>query len=183
MDDKNDIELYKSFLNGNNEAFDEIIKKYRKKLILFINKYVRDIEIAEDISQETFIYILINRKEYDFKYSLKTYLYTIAKCRSINYIKKYKKIVNFDEDYMTDIQIEMDLDENLIKEENKKQVFKAISKLKVEYQTAIILKDFENFKYEEMCKILNKNMPQIKILIYRARKSLKNVIEKEGMVC
>ncbi len=40
MEEKTDIDLYNSFLKGNNEAFDEIINRHRKKLIFFINKYV-----------------------------------------------------------------------------------------------------------------------------------------------
>ena len=84
MENKTDVDLYNSLLNGNNEAFDEIMNRHRNNLILFINKYVHDLEISEDLAQDTFVYVLINRKEYDFKYSLKTYLYTIAKCRASN---------------------------------------------------------------------------------------------------
>ena len=43
--------------------------------------YVKNIEIAEDIAQDSFMYMIINKVEYDFKYSFKTYLYTIAKSR------------------------------------------------------------------------------------------------------
>ena len=88
-----DTELYKEFLSGNKEAFDELINRHRKNLICFINSYVRNIETAEDLAQDVFVYILINRKEYDFKYKMKTYLYTIAKSRALNYLKRNKKFV------------------------------------------------------------------------------------------
>lgn len=76
-----DIKLYKEFLLGSQVAFDKLIDKYRKNVICFINNFVRDIDIAEDLAQDVFVYILINRKEYDFTYSMKTYLYTIARSR------------------------------------------------------------------------------------------------------
>lgn len=85
LDEKSDQELYLAFLKNDNEAFTTLVKKYRKVLISFIIKYVKNIEIAEDLAQDTFVYMLINKKEYDFKYTFKTYLYTIAKSRAINY--------------------------------------------------------------------------------------------------
>ena len=100
IDRKTDAELYKEFLNGKEEAFNNIIRKYRKPLISFIMRFIKNIEVAEDIAQDTFVYVLINKTEYDFKYSLKTYLYTIAKCRAINYLKRERKVVSYDEAYM-----------------------------------------------------------------------------------
>lgn len=172
---KTEIELYNEFLNGNNESFNEIMKMYRKELIYFIMKFVHNYDVAEDLAQDTFLYILINRKEYDFKYELKTYIYTIARCRAINYLKKQRKIVNFDESYMTEEYLEVEA--NLIKEENKKELLNSIKEIKHEYQVAIYLRDFQEFEYKEIGKILNKTMPQVKMLIHRARKSLKKKME------
>ena len=93
INEKTDVELYREFLLGNKEAFEEIVVRYKDKLIYFIARYVKTIEIAEDLAQDTFVYILVNKKEYDFKYSLKTYLYTIAKCRAWNYLKREKRII------------------------------------------------------------------------------------------
>lgn len=178
----NDIKLYKEFITGNTSAFNEIIKKYRKPLISFIFRYVKNIDVAEDISQDTFVYILFNKKEYDFKYSLKTYIYTIAKSRTINYLKRHKREVRLDEQYYNYFYTETEIDKNIIKEENKNQILNAISKMKTEYQTIIYLRDFEEFKYNEICTILNKTMPQVKSLLHRARKQLKKIIKKEEFI-
>ena len=61
IDRKTDAELYKEFLNGNEEAFNNIIRKYRKPLISFISRLVKSVEVAEDIAQDTFVYVLINK--------------------------------------------------------------------------------------------------------------------------
>lgn len=183
LDTKTDIEIYNDFLNGNNEAFNIIIKRYRKLLISFIMKYVRNIETAEDLAQDTFVYVLVNRKEYDFKYTLKTYLYTIAKCRAINYLKKHNRIIRYEESYILDIAIDNDIDDNLIRQERNQLIYSSLKKLKQEYQIAIYLKDIQGFQYKEICKILNKTMPQIKMLIHRARKALNKLLKKEGNLC
>lgn len=180
---KEDELLYKDFLKGDKHSFDLIVKKYREELISFIQKYVRDKEIAEDLSQDTFVYVLVNRTEYDFKYSLRTYLYTIARCRAINYLNKKKREVNMEEEEIENIQGDFKIEDNIIKEENKKEILEAIYKLKEEYKTIIILKDFEDFSYKEICKILDKSMPQVKVLLHRARKALEKNIKKEEFIC
>ena len=172
MDDK---ELYKQFLKGNMTAFEEIVIKHKDRLIYFIMQYVKNFEVAEDLAQDAFVYILINKKEYDFKYSLKTYLYTIAKSRAINYLKKERRIVPLINDLMDDQAIE----ENIYRKEIKQNGRKAIKKLKPEYQSAIYLADIEELSYREISKILTKSMPQVKILIYRARRKLEEILKRE----
>ena len=180
LNTKTDVELYKDFLKGNNESFNLIAKRYRNQLILFIMKYIQNYEIAEDLAQDVFLYILINKKEYDFKYSMKTYLYTIAKSRAINYIQRTKRNMFLSE--IHDIQNEkFDIDEKLLESEQRQKILDAIKQLKQQYQIAIYLKDFQNFQYKEISKILNKTMPQVKMLIYRARKSLKKVLNEGGI--
>lgn len=186
LDNRTDIELYKDFLNGNKDSFNVIIQRYRKPLIAFIMKYVKNIEVSEDLAQDTFLYMLVNKKEYDFKYTLKTYLYTIAKCRSINYLKKQNKKIVFDESYIVDLDIEHtedDMDNTLIKKEEYQLLYDTLKKLKHEYQIAIYLADFQGFQYKEISKILNKTMPQTKMLIHRARKSLNKLLRKEDYLC
>lgn len=176
---KEDIELYEEFINGDKEAFNEIIRKYRRSLILFIMRLVKNKEVAEDIAQDAFVYILMNKEEYNTKYSFKTYLYTIAKCRAINYLKRERKVVSYDEAYMGEKE-ETYIDEDLIKEENKKEIYEAIGKLKKSYQIVIYLKDIEGLKYKEISRILNKTVPQLKMMTHRARKSLEKIMRKEA---
>ena len=60
---KTDIELYNEFLNGDKEAFNQIILRYRKDVISFLWRYIKNVEIAEDLAQDTFLYMYINKKE------------------------------------------------------------------------------------------------------------------------
>ena len=71
------------------------------------------------------------------------------------------------------------IDEDLIKEENKKEIYEAIGKLKKSYQIVIYLKDIEGLKYKEISRILNKTVPQLKMMTHRARKSLEKTMRKE----
>ena len=176
---KEDKELYREFINGNEEALNELITKYRTELIHFIQKYVYDYQTAEDVSQEVFIYLLKHKEIYDFKYPFRTYLYTIAKSRALNKIKSNKKYVYIEDDpeYLSNAHFEFE--EDVFRKEENLKVRKALSKLKGDYQAAIYLVDFNGMTYDETAVILNKNMGQVKALLHNGRKRLKTILEKE----
>lgn len=173
-----DKELYNKFINGDENAFNAIVEKYRKPLINFIYKIVKDFEISEDITQEVFAYVYKTKKEYDFKYTLKTYLFTIAKSRAINYLNFPKQEIHFEENIFQNTY-NNELDEYLIKKEEQAYLLSIIDSLKEDYKIAIYLREFEGFKYEEIAKILNKTVAQTKMILYRARKALKKKIAKD----
>lgn len=171
-----DKKLYKEFLNGNQKAFELIMDKYAESVVYFINKFVKNVDAAEDIAQDVFVYVLINKKDYDFKYSLKTYLYTIGKCRALNYLKKEKRTVYLNEDLYED---ENGIENIISIKEKEKNLKEAINKLNDEQSRVIFLADIEELSYKEICKILDISMSKLKSLIHRARKNLKKILLKE----
>lgn len=176
MEEKTDKQLYKEFLLGNNDSFEEIVVRHKNAMIYFIQKYVKNIDIAEDLAQDVFVYILTNRKNYKFEYSLKTYLYTIAKSKSLNYIKRERRIVELDENQYEELE---ELEEKVFRNERAENLNKSIKKLKVEYQNAIYLADIEQLSYKEIGHILKKTDLSVKVLIHRARKALEKIIREE----
>ena len=153
MQEKTDKELYKEFLLGNNESFEEIVKRHKNSIIYFIQRYTKSIDIAEDLAQDVFLYVLIHKKNYRFEYSLKTYLYTIAKSKALNYIKREKRIVAIDEKEYENIKDVEELEEKVFKNERAENLKNAIQKLKLEYQNVIYLADIEELSYKEILKI------------------------------
>ena len=184
IDKQSDIELYQKFLNGDNEAFNTLIIRYRKQLVFFVMKYVRSLEIAEDIVQDSFVYMIVNKVNYDFKYSFRTYIYTIAKSRTLNFLKSTSKVV-----FVTDVlennyyNESIDIEEEYIKKEKNENLQKAIKKLKKEYQVVIYLYDFQGFKYKEISEILNQSMSKTKMMIHRAKKRLEKILKEEKSIC
>lgn len=177
MEEKTDKQLYKEFLLGNKNSFEEIVIRHKDSIIYFIQRYVKSIDIAEDLAQDVFVYMLINKRSYKFEYSLKTYFYTIAKSKALNYIKREKRIVQLDEMQFEDLE---ELEEKIFRNEKAENLKKSIKKLKIEYQNAIYLADIENLNYKEIGHILKKTESSVKVLIHRARKTLEKIIKEEA---
>lgn len=170
-----DIELYNDYINGNENAFNILVDRYRKKLISYIKRYIKNPETAEDISQEVFIYMFNAKKKYDFKYKFETYLYRIAKSRTINLIRKLKNEIYLDEINIIKTDYNNDIDSLLIKKEEIEQLLQMINNLKDDYKEVIYLKYLQGLNYKEICSITGKNIQQVKSLLHRARKILRNM--------
>ena len=84
---------YRRFLEGDEEGFVEIVRDYKDGLIFYLNSFVSNIHIAEDLTQETFIKLGLKRPKDLKKGSFKTWLYTIGRNTAVDYLRKNKKIV------------------------------------------------------------------------------------------
>ena len=176
-----DKELYKEFLEGNKDALSEIIEKYRAELIFFAQKFVKDYHSAEDVSQEVFIYLMKHKEIYDFKYSFRAYLYTIAKSRALNYIKVKRKHLFIEDDDVTLASDMHDVEEEIFRKEQNVAVRRAIKKLKKDYQIVLYLVEYKGSTYEETAVIMKKSISQVKALVHNAKKRLKVFLEEEGI--
>ncbi len=173
-----DKELYEGFLKGNTNNFDKLVLRYKNNLIYFISRYIKDVHIAEDLSQDVFVYVLLHKEQYNFNYSFKTYLYMIAKSRAINYLKKESKIVNFEQIENVCIR-DKELEDIIFSKEDVHSLKEALHKLKPDYQVVIYLLDIEEYSYKDVSQIMQKTVFQIKTLAFNARKKLKEIYRKE----
>ncbi|HIS62640.1 MAG TPA: RNA polymerase sigma factor [Candidatus Scybalomonas excrementigallinarum] len=166
---------YQRFLEGDKKAFEYLVLQYKDHLIYFINRYVMNIHTAEDIAQDVFVDIYIKKERYHFRYRFKTYLYTIARNKAVDYIRKQgRQIPMVDMERLHEEQMEEEsLLEQLIWKEERQQLLDAIKTLNSNYQALIILIDLEELSYQEAGKVLHKTVPQIKVSLHRARKALK----------
>lgn len=143
-----DKELYNNYLNGQKEAFEFLYNEYKKRIEYFIFNIVKDYQKAEDIAQESFIYIMQNKMKENV--SFKYYIYMVAKSRAINYINVEKRRNEISEKYLYNSidNIEKDVLEFIVEEENKKEVMNAIELLGAKYRNAIYLVNIEKLSYK-----------------------------------
>ena len=175
-----DIKLYNEYLDGNKEAFELLYNKYKEKIQYFIYNIVKDYQKAEDITQDTFVYVMQNKiKEgYTFKY----YIYLVAKSRAYNYINTEKKRTEINEKYLSNgsNQVEQDVADIITRNEKRKEVLNAINMLDDRYKNVIYLVKIEELTYKETAQILGMSVQNIKNLIHRGKKELYKILIKKG---
>lgn len=177
----NGASSYRRFLDGDDNGIVEIIRDYKDGLILFLNRYVNNIHVAEELTEDTFVRIVTRKPRFAAKYSFKTWLYTIGRNTAINYVKRESKISDAPvEDWDNLSRDEETLEQSYLREEQKIIVHKALSQINSDYGTVLYLKFFEDLTNEQIAKVTKKNKRQVENLLYQAKQSLKAELEKEG---
>ena len=167
-------ELYRRFLDGDEAAFEEIMTLYRDGLILFIDRFVRDLHAAEDISVDCFVYVLLHPKHYNFRTSLKTYLYMLGRSRALNCLRHRRALplLPLDEKAADERTPEA----AFLRDAQKRAVHDAIGGLPQDMQTAVYLVYFEELSYAEAAVVMKKKPKQVDNLLYRAKGLLREAL-------
>ena len=172
---------YRRFLDGDDNGIIEIIRDYKDGLTLFLNRYVDNIHVAEDLTEDTFFKLVSRKPRYTEKSSFKTWLYTIGRNVALSHLRRHSRISQISDEELALIQSdEESLEQSYLREERKILVNRSLSKLKPDYSQILYLKFFEEQSNEDIGRILHKSRRQVENLVYQAKKSLKSQLEQEG---
>ncbi len=177
----NGASSYRRFLDGDESAFGELMKELFRGLVFFIDGFVHDTHAAEDIAIDAFSDLIVHRHRYNFKVSLKTYLYMIGRSRALDYLK-HRKVVAFvelSEAYAVSDELAT-LERLVLADERKRLLHAAIAKLPEDMRVAVYLIYFEAMTYEEAASVMKKSRKQVDNLLYRAKKELRIILGEDG---
>ena len=178
----NDADRYRRFLDGDDNGLVEIIDEYHEGMSLYLNSIVNDMCLAEDIMQETFVKLAIKKPAFRGKCSFKTWLFTIARNCAIDHLRKDQKISDLSLDEYLVISDVTDTEKEYFKEEQKKELYRAMKRLNPEYYQVLYLMYFEGLDTSDIARIMHKAKRQVSDLIFRARKSLRSELERKGFI-
>lgn len=170
---------YRRFLDGDESAFREILDMYSENLIFFINRYVNNISVAQELSEDVFVEILIHKRRYNFRTSLKTYLFAIGRNKAVSYLRRCARKPEYAYEYIENEADRKNLEDEFIKKEQERKLHEALEKLNSDYKTVLHLVYFENMSNGEAATVMKKSKKQIENLLYRAKQALRKELERE----
>jgi len=179
----NGASSYRRFLDGDDNGIVEIIRDYKDGLMLYLNGYVRNIHIAEELTEDTFVKIVVKKPRFSGKSSFKTWLYAIGRNVALDYTRRASKTAEISaEEYSVILIDEENAEKEYLRSEQRITVHRALKKLNPEYQRVLYLVYFEGFENAQVASVMKKSKKQVENLVYRAKLSLKSELEKEGFV-
>lgn len=159
---------------------DAIYKKYCKCVYTFLYKLTNDIELSEELTQETFYTAIKKINTLNKKESIRTWLYQIAKNKWKDYLKKNKKAnIDLDENTVENLVANYDIEEDMIAKDNIIEFYKKIHMLDIDTREIIYLKIIRNFTFKEISQILGKNEEWARTKFYRGKLKLKESLKNE----
>ena len=170
---------YRRFLEGDDDAFCEIIRDYKDGLILYLNSFTGDYHTSEELMSDTFFKLLVKKPRFKGKSSFKTWLYAIARNEAFGYFRKGKRFTDTGGDTESYISDGESLEQSYIREEQKIRLHHTMNKLKPEYRQVLYLTFFEGFDNSAAAVIMRKSRHGIETLVWRAKKALKAELLKE----
>ncbi|MCK5076860.1 MAG: RNA polymerase sigma-70 factor [Calditrichia bacterium] len=175
-----DTKIYTGLQNSDFSAFKTIFNKYQSDIFNFLHYKTGNVQVAEDILQETFIKLWENRKNIKADLSLKSYIYTISNNMALNYFR-HKKIVQkhqIEKLHEGKDYYQLSPDTIYEKKELQTQIMQAINKLPKKSKIVFMLSRFNKLSYIEIAERLNISIKTVESHIGKSlkilRKSLKN---------
>ena len=185
-----DEELILAFQDGDRDAFNHIVERYKDKLTNFLYRFTYDIDSAQDLAQDTLLKVYINKDSYKEIAKFSTWVYTIASNLAKTELRKIKRRKTYTiSDLSTDDRefvLHRSDEESFENEEDTlvsgKILQKCLNVLDDEFKNIIILRDIQELSYDEISKILKIPLGTVKSRINRGRFKLKDLLKKEGVV-
>ena len=182
-----DDELVRRVQAGNNDAFEELVRRYERKVYNITYRLMGNEQDASEALQDAFLraYRFINR--FQFKSSFFTWLYRIATNVSLSKLRKRDKVdmVSIDEplneagDLPFEIPDHKFGPEQLMKQRELGQALQeAVDKLPADYKSVVVLRDLEGLSNEEVSKVLSLSVAAVKSRLHRGRLVLRDQLAK-----
>ena len=174
-----DEQLMARFQQGDENAYIELVNRYRDRLINFVYNYIGDFEISEDLVQDTLVKLYQKKHYYKEINKFSTWLYTIAKNLAFTEFRKKKQrkttlISQISKDGSSyDIPAEQPATDQEIQSEITNEIIrKAIDGLPEKFKEVINMRDIDQLSYEEISIIIEVPIGTVKSRINRARLQL-----------
>jgi len=188
MNDKTDEELIKDFQNGNINSYNHLVFRYKDRLFNYIYQFVHDIDLAEDLLQDTFLKLYTHKNSYKEIAKFSTWIYTIAGNFAKTELRKFKRRKTYSHS-----DLSFNDNEFIIEDKNKtpsdifldeglrESLHKCLSSLPLKFKNIIILRDIQELSYDEISTIVELSLGTVKSRINRARLKLYECLQNKGL--
>jgi RNA polymerase sigma-70 factor (ECF subfamily) len=170
----NDDALMQRVREGDDDAFGEIVDRYKDSLVNYVTHLVRSRDRAEEIAQDAFVRLYRNAAQYKAQERLGPYLFRIATNLVVTEARREKRwTLLLPRLHASSQRSEPSPDANLYTNEIQRQVAAALERLPLKYRAPLVLFEMEEWSYDEIARALEIASGTVKSRISRARDLLR----------
>lgn len=183
-----DADLMLRVKQGDREAFEELVEKYKQPVMNVVYRTLPDATEAEDLAQHVFLQVYKSAHRYEVSAKFTTWLFTIARNLCLNEIRRRSRHPAESLDATTPGNDEQPIrqvedirnvspPESLLQGELEEKIEEALAQLPEKQRTAILLCRGDELSYEEIAAVLQCSVSATKSLIHRGRETLKQSLK------
>ena len=180
--------LIKSFQKGDQESYTILVNRYKNRIFNFIYRYVNDLDLAEDLTQDTFLKLYTHKNSYKEIAKFSTWLYTIASNLAKTELRKKTRRQTYsvsdlgttDREFVISSDKNITIDKNSSKKDFNSAIIDSLNDISEEFQIMIILRDFQELSYEIISNIMDIPIGTVKSRINRGRLKLIQLLKEKG---
>jgi len=187
---QHDVELVEKAIKGDQQAYGELLGRYRDAIYFMLLKMVNNPIDAEDLTIEAFGKAFKNIDQYAPNFAFSTWLFKIATNNCIDFIRKRRAShISIDqtidsEDSLSPSTLiqsdDPDPEEYMINQQKIKHMRKIVSRLKPRYRQLVELRYFKEYSYDEIAVELDIPIGTVKAQLFRARELLLNILNRSS---
>ena len=179
-----DERLVELALDGDEEAFGLLVRRYQRRLTAFLSQLVGDLELARELSQEAFVRAWSALSRFDPKYRFSTWLFRIAHNLGIDQLRRrrlktvslYRTDAEGDEVEVVAPDTEKDPLGHLENHALASELRQVIDELRPEYRELVLLRHFAGLSYQEIADFKEMPLGTVKNKLFRAHSVLRNAL-------
>ncbi|SFT87582.1 RNA polymerase sigma-70 factor, ECF subfamily [Lishizhenia tianjinensis] len=184
-----DLQLVEMAKKGNQNAYAQLMDRYREPVYYMLLKMIKNSDDAEDLTIEAFGKAFNRLEQYSPSYAFSTWLFKIASNNCIDFIRKKRvKVTSMDHAYSNqdgesvgmDFESEgLDPEEEIMRKQKVKMMRQVVRKLKPRYRDLIEKRYFQELSYDEIATEMDLPLGTVKAQLFRAREFLANLMEEK----
>ncbi len=167
----NEAQLVEEARQGNQAAFGDLVLRYERRVVRVIAQFVRDLDLAQDLAQETFLRAYQRLDQFDPARRFGPWLFRIGVNLTLDYLRKRKRRGWFS--LFTDASADRTPDPETVDPRQaldlRQEVEAVLERIPEKYRTVLVLRELENFSTSEIAAILNRKEATVRWRLAEAR--------------
>ena len=181
LDSVSSEDLMDKAAEGDEFAFEILVRRHETSILNLIYRYVGDRTKARDLAQEVFIRVWRAANRYEPKAKFSTWIYSITANLCLNELKSIKgrKMIQLEAEedrqsfhYETHSDVSQSPEDLLLAEERSRRISEALQSLPENQRMALILKRYDNLPYDEIARVMGCSVSAVESLLVRAKRNL-----------
>jgi RNA polymerase sigma-70 factor (ECF subfamily) len=184
LERQTDDELIRRVREGETRFFAELVQRYQDPVYGMTLRFVRSVRDAEDLAQEAFLRAYRGLDGFKGNARFSTWLYRIAWNLCADWLRRSRKpgraaLAIDDAAGIADGRLYVE--EGVLAAEERREVRRALDHLDEKYRTVLILLYYQKMTYDQVAAVLDVPVKTVETRLYRARKLLKEILQRAGV--